>query len=527
MNPSSAENPELALLKKQLDIARSLNEAALARHREGTPLHIPGTGRKVSAAYEQLRKAAEYTEEHLLLQKAIRRFLYRSLSFHQSREPKGIGEELVVELTHAGYLRNSSYSDKTATVIHELIDAHYLTTFWQLREARVSRETAIEWVLDILSVAIEELLQPHYQLNAIASYAHYHYTQRLPKAAFLKEKNDEANYDTCLYIAVHKALFASDRAAVRYVLLSIHAQSTGELQAFINLNRAIDELYVSRLTQHIQRTIDRYGAPIRVLYSMAIVRPDMPELMAKPAEFLQAYNQQIHEDHRQLKTRINRGMKRSIAFVFITKVLIGLAVEIPYDLIVTGAVVILPLVINLLFPPLYMSSLRLSMHMPTSKAAESLYDYIRRALFEPRADAMQHLRVRTKVTPAPAKFAYAILFFVPIAVAVYVLMLLNFNIVQGIIFFVFFSTVSFLGFRLSHMIRQLELASEEQNIFFALRDFFYFPFIMVGQWISRKYAKVNIIAYILDIAIELPLKTLLRLMRQWTRFLNEKHDELM
>jgi hypothetical protein len=50
---------------------------------------------------------------------------------------------------------------------------------------------------------------------------------------------------------------------------------------------------------------------------------------------------------------------------------------------------------------------------------------------------------------------------------------------------------------------------------------------MVGQWISRKYARVNIVAHFLDVAIELPLKTVLRLLRQWTKFLNEKHDELL
>jgi hypothetical protein len=30
----------------------------------------------------------------------------------------------------------------------------------------------------------------------------------------------------------------------------------------------------------------------------------------------------------------------------------------------------------------------------------------------------------------------------------------------------------------------------------------------------------------LDVAIELPLKTVLRLLRQWIRFLDEKHEEL-
>jgi hypothetical protein len=521
------DNEELQLLQKQLEIARSQNQVAAAVQQQGAPIQIPGIGRKVSAAYEQLRKAAEYTEEHLLLQRALRRFLFRSLSFHQRRNPGKIGEELVVELTQAGYLRNDTYSEKTTRAIEDLVNAHYLSTFWQLREAHVPRETATEWVLDILSVAIEELLSPHYQLNALASYAHYHYAKRLPKVAFLRDTGDEANYDTCLYIAVHKALFASDRAVVRYILLSIHAGSTTDLQAFISFNKTIDQLYVSRLTQRIQHSVSRYGAPLRVLRSMADARPDMPELLNDPHQFMQVYNHHIHNDYKQLRQRINRGMKKSIAFVFVTKVLIGLAIEIPYDLIVTGTIALLPLAINLLFPPLYMASLRLSMHMPTSKSAEALHEYMQHALYMPNSDTTQRLRVKTKKTPLAAKIAYTILFFIPLSITAYILMLLNFNIVQGIIFFIFFSTVSFLGFRLAHMIRDLELASEHHSMLLALRDFYYLPFITIGQWISRKYAKVNIVAYILDIAIELPLKTFLRLLRQWTKFLNEKHDELM
>jgi len=527
MSQPVLDNPELQLLQKQLEIARSQNQMAQSVHQQGAPIQIPGLGRKVSAAYEQLRKAAEYTEEHLLLQRAIRRFLYRSLSFHQRRSRDGIGEELVVELTQAGYLRNNTYSDHTARMINNLVDAYYVTTYWQLRDAHIPRETAMDWVLEILSVAIEELLQPHYQLNAVASYAHYHYMQRLPKAAFIKVKDDEANYDTCLYIAVHKALFASDRAAARYVLLSIHAGKGTSMESFISLNKTIDALYVSRLTQHIERTISRYGAPLRVLHSMANAQPDLPELLGNPTLFMQAYNHHIHSEYKQLKRRINRGVKKSIAFVFITKILIGLAIEIPYDLLVTGIIAILPLCINLLFPPLYMASLRLSMHMPTNRSAEALYQYMYHALYLPSADTTQRLRVKTKQASLAAKILYAILFFVPLAITAYALMLLNFNIVQGIIFFIFFSTVSFLGFRLAHIIRDLELASEQQNLLAALRDFFYLPFILVGQWISRKYARVNIVAHILDIAIEVPLKTFLRLLRQWTKFLNEKHDELL
>jgi hypothetical protein len=60
----------------------------------------------------------------------------------------------------------------------------------------------------------------------------------------------------------------------------------------------------------------------------------------------------------------------------------------------------------------------------------------------------------------------------------------------------------------------------------SLRDTFYLPFILVGQWLSRKYGDINLVARFLDLAIELPLKTILRQLRLWIRFLNEKREEL-
>jgi hypothetical protein len=53
------------------------------------------------------------------------------------------------------------------------------------------------------------------------------------------------------------------------------------------------------------------------------------------------------------------------------------------------------------------------------------------------------------------------------------------------------------------------------------------PFIYVGQQISYRYSQINIVATILDLLIELPLKTTLRLIRQWVNFLNAKKDELI
>src|SRR4026209_1522322 len=75
----------------------------------GQRINVAGVGRMVSTAYEQLRNAAEYTQEHLLRQRAIRRFFIRNLPFHnQAKIANTVADELVIELTQAGYIENNT-----------------------------------------------------------------------------------------------------------------------------------------------------------------------------------------------------------------------------------------------------------------------------------------------------------------------------------------------------------------------------------------------------------------------------------
>jgi hypothetical protein len=57
-------------------------------------------------------------------------------------------------------------------------------------------------------------------------------------------------------------------------------------------------------------------------------------------------------------------------------------------------------------------------------------------------------------------------------------------------------------------------------------DFLSSPFVRLGHWLSDKYSKANIVTFVLDLAIELPLKSSLRFVRQWIGFMRDKQEEL-
>jgi hypothetical protein len=518
----SDNNSELRdLLRQQLLQGQTADAHAVAQAGKGEQLEEPLTGTALSSAYEQLRNATEYAEEHLLLQRAIKRFCHRNL-FILKRDPKELGRELVVELVQAGYLPAGRYGSNVCNRISKLF-ATYLEAHTQLRKQKVTHDTSIGWVLACIANEVEAMLIPHSTRRAIIVTAYQHFLSRLPKDEFV-EYPDNTAYELCLYIAVHQALLKSDVDAVRYDLLTLYQKSPSDTHEFRLFNEEVDKLYRSELTHELKRSVSRYGAPFRILKSLVDENENTTELLNDKHDFMVAYRQQIAREYKRVGERIDRGLLKSIVFIVITKLLIGIAIEIPYDKIVHGSVDLLPLAINLLFPPVYMASLKFGLHPPSKQNARLVEDYTERLLYGDKPPEVRRAPRRTYTLGA--RLLSALLFIVPIVLTVLVLDRLGFNIMQMIIFFVFFSTASFLGFRLSTIIRELELSRPQTGLLSSLRDTFYLPFILVGQWLSRKYGDINLVARFLDLAIELPLKTILRQLRLWIRFLNEKREEL-
>jgi hypothetical protein len=521
MSHESQLTPEAASFCRQLAAVRVASEAQQAEAKQLQKIQVAGVGQAISAAYEQLRIAAENTEEHLLLQRAIRRFYTRNVSFHARKAPKPSGEELLVELTQSGYLKNGTIASSVPERIDELLQNQH-ALFWKLRDHKITHKVASGWVLDGLSVETEALLGgDHSAQNVLVRFATHHYGEMLKADAIAAEKD----FELSLYVATHKALLRSDIAMVRRTIVSLYQQTPEDMNAFIRLNETVDRVFLSDLTAKLTRVASKYGAPWRVLKGMLADQSAVDDLLPVKEKFMSAYETQSQKEYDYTTRRLNRGVIKSVVFLFITKVIVGLAVEVPYDIVVYGSVAMLPLLINILFPPVYMASLRWSLTMPGSANIEATSKYAQQLLYGEGVMPKHIIRLKSR-SSIVLNVLFAAMFFVSFGVVVTILASLGFNIMQGFIFFLFISTASFLGFRLSRLVREYEMFTARQNFFDAVRDFIYTPFVIVGRWLSDKYSKVNIVTLVLDMAIELPLKTFLRLIRQWTRFLNEKRDEI-
>ncbi len=526
MNHFGQLSEEASELVKQLHAVHS-DIAQLSNDTSGM-IHVAGVGRKLYRAYEQLRNAAEYTEEHLLLRRAIERFFKRSLPF-MARESQGepLAQELVIELTQAGYLENDTVSYNVAKRLDQSIKEH-AALFWELKRLRLHPDKAAKWVLESVSVECERMLAPHFKDEVFVSFAYKHFLQAIERNAF-REVQDERLYGMSLFAAVHRTLLKSDIAIVRYWLVHTSGQQFQSPEVFVQLNKQVDEIFHSATTNRLSRLVRKYDAPMRILRGILVSNYDGTDAIHSQQQFAALIEQQIEFEYQAAAAKLKRGVLRSIAFIFITKMIIGLGLEIPYDIIALGGIVWLPLIINLLFPPLYMATIGWTIALPGANNSNAIKQHIMRIVYQndqsPLYYAMSR-RITAKGMTTIFNIMYTLMFAISFGLLVVVLGALHFNIVQGAIFFVFLSTVSFLGFRLSQSVRELEMVDESQSFINVISDFIYTPFVRVGQWLADKYSKVNIITFILDIAIELPLKTVLRFIQQWVGFLKDKREEL-
>lgn len=510
-----------------IELQRQLS-AARARKTDGSTgqrINVAGVGRVVSAAYEQLRNAAEYTQEHLLRQRAIRRFYIRNLSFHSRKKfGSSIADELVIELTQAGYIKNDTLPVAVTDQLKAVIHRHY-DNFWRMRDAGVTYDYASGIALDLLSVESESLIGEDPAQSAFTIFAYRHYLSVLQKETFVPEGSNGDTYEAGLYVAVHKALRKSDLATIRFDMQRLQKVSDDDIHAYVQFYVTVDGIFYSKSNDRLTRYISRFGAPMRVLKSMLENAEDTPDLLPHKEQFLSAYEAHIRRTYEETRERLNKGVIKSIIFLIITKALIGLSIEIPYDLLVSGTIATMPLVVNLLTPIVYMALLRSGLKLPGVANTNAIRSYAENMLYG-QAGRELYATPRKKRYNIGFTIAYTFMFFLVFGYVIGQLIALDFNIVQGGIFFIFLGTASFLGFRLSRLVRELELVTSRVGIVSSLRDFLYMPFILLGQWLSDKYARVNIIALILDTLIELPLKTILRLVRQWSDFLNEKKEEI-
>lgn len=509
--------PEGGLLVRNLDTAESHQPTP-----EGDKIHVSGVAGTLYFAYEQLRNIAEYTEQHLILRATIERFLKRHMQF--TDHPRKLGFELVEELTQERYLNNNTVTQGTVDLIDTYIE-YYIKLQITLHSGahHITREESIRWTIQAASVKVEQFLNPSPKTEAFINFAYQHCLHALDRTDFANIPADD--FDTAVYCATHRALIKSDIATTRAYYIAAAPSRSQTVDEFIRVNRQIDKLFDSPHVARLSRVVSRNGAPLRIIREVTQAQ-NSSAIITQPAKLASFISVVADEQYQKTHNRLVKSIIRTLLFVFITKALIGLLIEIPYDIWLHGTVLMVPLVVNMAFPPLYMATAMWAVKKPDQANTDAIRKQVERILYT--TDNPLHYRIPKRDISGGLRFAFRIIYTLAYAasfgLAIWLLWLLDFTWVHVGVFFLFFSAVSFFRFRLIQQSRELDINDRRESIFAIIGDFFYTPFIKLGEWLSARYRRINVVTTILDLLIEMPLKTTLRILQEWVRFMRDKRE---
>lgn len=486
-------------------------------------------------AYEKVRNAVEYREEHFIRHAAIERILKRRLLLNP--EGKGEAENLIRELLWARYFPDGSLGtldvEKIQKVLNIYIQIKKKLTVGQTSEKKAYYAT---FLFDLLTCEIEEALDP-YEAKRSSLFISYVY-QVLKDKVKIEKVSDELK-DAYFYVAAEKAYAKSNDSYLRYHLFQLsHGALYEETQLvtvtdlptiFTNIDHIIHSPHVDKLTRYIRKQLP----PFLVLFSLIQSTTKHVQGILENKSILWSQVDQIcREKYQFTRARLRNLAIRSFVYIFLTKMIFAIILEFPLSKMLFNEVNYVSIGINAIFPALLMIFIVFMVRVPGEDNTKRIFDRIIDVIN--KDDTYEKGLVFT-LKPAKEKrpvlvfgftIFYTLTFMITLFVIHQILLLLHFNLVSEVVFIFFVSVVSFFGYRISQVAKEYHL-QEKEGVFSPFVDFFFMPILSLGKWFSSGISHLNVFIVILDFLIEAPFKLIFEVIEEWISFVGQRKEEIM
>jgi hypothetical protein len=479
----------------------------------------------LAVVYEAARNAVEFRSDHLIRQAAIVRILRRRLFLGQTTEK--LAPLLIRELIWARYLKDDAVAVSKNDDLEKIIDK-YKMAFSLTKDRDLG-----EWLLNLAGCEIEENLvfnpYPQLLINFV--------NQSLQPKIKIAGVEDERRRDIQVYIAVERAFAKNSEIFIAYHLLKAILpewfKRTDGIQNFfpklLEAKREIEKDLTFSLAQDFKREVTRQVAPFNVIREMVTRDPEKFEHdVADQKGFNEDAMATLKALYTENKSRLVRASTRSIIYIFLTKMVFGIAIELPFDLFI-GRTNFLALFINLIFPPSLMFLLNIGARIPDENNTMRILERLDQDLYGTGGGRVVEIGGRQKAKSVFEKIflvVYSLLFIGVFVFIIWLLNLMHFSIVSQAIFLFFLCVVSFFAFRVKSISRDYVYREEKEGLFSSLIDFLFLPAVKVGQWLSVQISRLNVLVFIFDFIIEAPLKAFLEVIEEWVRFVRAKKEEI-
>ncbi len=514
---------------------------ALQVKEEGVTINVDEVTSRVASFYEKMRGVIDWREEHLLRKTAVERILKRRLFLKKNLGSSSkIAEPLVYELIRDGHFPNDAILESKIDEVQKLIDKYlFILENAPVPKREKSRANLEDWLLGMAACEIEAVLAPSLKEDALADFMLETMEPGIEIKQRATEKMDEKQKDTQLYIAVQRALFKTDSPTISYHLLKRWYENWSNLpQPTLNeialniysIMEKIENELKHPLSEKFYNVCERYDTPYLILGDIISQNPLHAQENLKSPEILESkVKEAYHARLRKVKLKMSRAALYSTISIFLTKVLIALAIEVPFDRYVTGQFTYFTSGLSVLIPPFLMFFLVLSIHPPSRhnedlvimEAMKIAYAKEKRDIYEIRPSPRRGLILNFFVV-----LFYLLSFVTSYGLIVWGLQKLHFSLLSIIIFLMFVSLISFTGVKIRQRAKELVVEKEKETFLLGFFDLFSLPVIQVGRWLSTQWTKYNAVAVLFNSLLDMPFQMFVEFLEQWRFFLKEKREKI-
>lgn len=482
---------------------------------------------KVASAYEKLRNAMEYREDEVILRSTIERILRRRLLLGGTA--KTTAEPLIRELIWARYLPDNAIPESAVLKVEDTIELYLQLRLKVIEKHRVKLGEINEWTYQLMSSALEHILNPNYEKQTIGNFMY-----QVMKDDIAIVDDTEQTRDAQVYLAVRRAFARDDIAFLRFHLFELYF---GELswssidqisQSFKDGLHEISLQLSYPRKDRIYTYVKKRAAVFFILEDiLRIHKSTLLEILRDEDQVKQAVENACEKRYGSISKKVRTAIMRSFVFILTTKVIFAFAVEGTYEKLVYGSIQWLSIVINTSIPPILMVIVSLFIRTPGVDNTKRIHVFIRHLLYDESPRLGDQLVVK-KQSDKP-NFIFTTLwlsaFMISFGAIIYILSRLQFSVISMVIFIFFITIVSFLAYRIS-MTAHLFSVGEKQNLLTPFIDFLFMPIVRVGRRLTQSISQVNIFLFLFDFLIETPFKVFFAFVEQWFKFLHEKTEDL-
>ncbi|MGB0756926.1 MAG: hypothetical protein ACPGO5_00550 [Patescibacteria group bacterium] len=492
---------------------------------------------KMALLYEKLRYSVDYKDDHLLRRSAIERISKRVVSMNR-KDPGIIAETLLHELIRAQYLPNDAIPEDKAKDVANIINK-YITLYDQLgmRYKRNELKEYHQFIWEIMAAEIEESIIPPIREDALVETLYRIVKPRIDIRNFPatdKERNIQ------IYIAIHRNIIKSDETLLRYYLFKFYFPNWDGTQTdvimkvadnFPKLVHAISHQIKHPLGEILQKRLHNLSVYFLILNDLfAENRDHLKRTLSYTNQLEDEIKKAANKRYGNARKKLRRGAIRSVIYIFLTKVIVAVAVEVPYDMFILQEIHYPSVLINVLFPPFLMALIILTTRVPKEKNTKKILEGVKKLVYgEEMKPIVAKFRKSSQFGSASWIFInvfYLIIYLITFGLIIYLLRSLNFSIVSSLLFILFLTLISFFGIRLRLGARELNVLGKRENIFTFIFDLFTLPIIRAGRFISLNSRRINFFIFFLDYVIEAPYKFIVSSFEEITSFVRDKKEEV-